>query len=158
MKTGVLNIPAPVRMTPSPPRDRENDILERQVLCKSSSCYEDRGSSLVYTNLPLYAQLQWVIQLVIRFRHRNQKSWTMIRSVPPPIGGALTIHWSGRRSCDSITSPVAMAHEAPGLAMRNRQVTVGFKLWLKPIFLLNMSNQQLFLWPCQNIYKKTFWA
>ena len=116
------------------------------------------GSSLLYTNLPLYAQLQWVIQLVIRFRHRNQKSWTMIRSVPPPIGGALTIHWSGRRSCDSITSPVAMAHEAPGLAMRNRQVTVGFKLWLKPIFLLNMSKQKLFLWPCQNISKKTFWA
>ena len=51
LKIGVLNIPAPVRMTPCHPTpgfvdrghlDRENEILGRQVLSKSWSCYEDR--------------------------------------------------------------------------------------------------------------------
>ena len=44
-------------------------------------------------------------------------------------------HCLGKLSCDSIPSPVAMAHWTPDLAMCNRQVTVGliwfycFQLW-----------------------------
>ena len=51
MKIGVLNIPTSVPLSPHTPTqdfvdgghlDREDDILGRQVLNKSWSCYEDR--------------------------------------------------------------------------------------------------------------------
>ena len=94
------------------------------------------GSSSEHPGIPLFSHGQTVIPLVLRLSHGNQKSWTMLRSVFVPIGWTPIICIAlGRLSYDSIPSPVAMAHETPGLAMCNRQVTVGlnflycFQLW-----------------------------
>ena len=47
------------------------------------------GSSFKHTGLPLLSHCRRVIPSVIRFSHCNQKSRTMLGSVPLPMGGTL---------------------------------------------------------------------